>query len=817
MKFPRKLQKKMAAPRAKPPRATLYLTIALAFVLIVVLVSARILLNQRGESLILGPLRPILITIGLVSVGLVWRGWIIPGTSLLTATFFGGMAFAISQRSDLGLPLIISVTFLMAVLVGRSWPRRLVIPSMIGLTSLGTVLLLADQYWPVPRQPAPPFLQPVFIIAAGIMIVGVLALILRQFPDYSLRAKLIITLLTVTLIPITILSVLNNRYIREELINDASQILSTAASQTAITLDDFFNNGLGQIRSEATIMGSAYDWAYYRRLPVEDRSSLGILGETKAIDLLKTYRDKDPLNIVSYALLDMDGQMMFEYPPRDGDPDESQRSYYESVVDNGRPYVSPVEFSAEDGNAYFYFSALVVDDAAVPFGILRGQYKASVLQTLIARSTGFVRGQSFAVLFDENNLHLAHGTAPSTIYKLADMLPASQIVALQAERRLPDVPIVELSTNLPELAASLNDSAETPIFTATDFATGSQLNQVAVAAMSEQPWRIAFFQPQEVFLEPVRIQQRRTIILVLIISAGVVGVALTAAAFLTRPISALEAIAAKVAEGDFSVQAPVVSQDEVGSLAKTFNFMTARIHDLIGSLEDRVAARTRALEISGDVSRSLSTILDPQELVTAVVQQVQQAFNYYHAHIYLLDEARENLVMVGGTGKAGQTMLARQHQIPLGKGLVGRAGRTNDVVLVPDVTQADGWLPNPLLPDTKAEIAVPIASGEHIFGVLDVQHNVVDGLSEADASLLQSVANQAAVALQNARLYAQTQQAAQREAEINAIGQKIQGTTTVEEALQTAVRELGRVLQAEQTSVRLRTGDDDRNGNGRSA
>jgi GAF domain-containing protein len=149
-------------------------------------------------------------------------------------------------------------------------------------------------------------------------------------------------------------------------------------------------------------------------------------------------------------------------------------------------------------------------------------------------------------------------------------------------------------------------------------------------------------------------------------------------------------------------------------------------------------------------------------------------------------------------------MLARGHTIPAGKGLVGRAAETNTVVLVPDVSREEGWLPNLLLPETKAEVAVPIAIGEEVMGVLDVQHNVVGGLGRAEADLIQSIANQVAIALQNARAYEQARREAEREALVGAIGQRIQEATTVESAMQIAVRELGRALGTP-ISVRLDT------------
>jgi GAF domain-containing protein len=124
-------------------------------------------------------------------------------------------------------------------------------------------------------------------------------------------------------------------------------------------------------------------------------------------------------------------------------------------------------------------------------------------------------------------------------------------------------------------------------------------------------------------------------------------------------------------------------------------------------------------------------------------------------------------------------------------------------VLVPDVAADEDWLPNPLLPETKAELSVPIALGNRVLGVIDIQEDERGGLDEQDAELIQAIANQVAIGLQNARSYGATQQEARREAMINTISQEIQRTTTIESALQVAVRELGRVLGARKTSVEL--------------
>jgi putative methionine-R-sulfoxide reductase with GAF domain len=221
------------------------------------------------------------------------------------------------------------------------------------------------------------------------------------------------------------------------------------------------------------------------------------------------------------------------------------------------------------------------------------------------------------------------------------------------------------------------------------------------------------------------------------------------------------------------------------------------------TLGSRIEERTRALRLTAEVSRTLVMILDKDQLVLEVVEQIQKTFNYYHVHIYLLDKENEQLLMAGGTGEAGKALLIGKHRLPIGKGLVGRAALMGIPILVGDVSTDKYWLPNPLLPETRSEIAVPIIHENKVIGVLDVQDDAPNSLTEQDVDLLETLGNQLGVALTNADLYQQRTEQALRQAKLNEISNRIQFSADIPSAVQVAVREIGETLRVNRTSILL--------------
>jgi GAF domain-containing protein/HAMP domain-containing protein len=225
----------------------------------------------------------------------------------------------------------------------------------------------------------------------------------------------------------------------------------------------------------------------------------------------------------------------------------------------------------------------------------------------------------------------------------------------------------------------------------------------------------------------------------------------------TLPLHKLRSVAMWMAKGDYQRRAEVTTEDEIGRLATDFNSMAIQLEDSIRGLEQRVADRTEHLRNIVILTERLSNILDLDELLAAVVNQTQEYLGYYHAHIYLLDDEGQNLVVAAGTGAAGEEMKAEGYNIPLNASisLIARAARSGKIVSIDNVHEAEDFLPYSLLPDTCAEMAVPIILSGQVIGVLDVQEDKTAGLDEGDASLLRSLANQVAVAIRNARLLAE--------------------------------------------------------------
>ncbi|HJX38395.1 MAG TPA: GAF domain-containing protein, partial [Anaerolineae bacterium] len=274
-----------------------------------------------------------------------------------------------------------------------------------------------------------------------------------------------------------------------------------------------------------------------------------------------------------------------------------------------------------------------------------------------------------------------------------------------------------------------------------------------------------------------------TVALVAVVLAGVVSLFL--ARSIAAPLTDLAETAERVAAGELEHSISLVRQDEIGALGASFNTMTARLRELIAGLEDRVRERTEALgrravqlETSARVSQEITSILDADRLLNRVVEVVAKAFGYYYVGVFLVGTEGGNLVFAAGSGDAGRQFKSERLSLEIGAdSLNGRVAQLGSPLVVNDVSLDARYEHHKALPHTRAELVVPLRLGDRVVGTLDVQSEEANAFRDEDVRVMQSLADQVAVAIENARLYDRSQDAAVLE-ERNRLARELHDSVT---------------------------------------
>ncbi len=175
------------------------------------------------------------------------------------------------------------------------------------------------------------------------------------------------------------------------------------------------------------------------------------------------------------------------------------------------------------------------------------------------------------------------------------------------------------------------------------------------------------------------------------------------------------------------------------------------------------------LQAVAEVGTATATILEPGELLQQVVDLTKERFGLYHAHVYLVDEFGSTLVLSAGAGEVGRNMTAEGWSISVDDpdSLVARAAQTRRGQMIADVRREANYLPNPSLPNTLSELAVPLIIADRLLGIFDVQSDTANRFTEEDLRTYRTLSAQITVALQNAKLYAEQLSAVERLRELD--------------------------------------------------
>jgi GAF domain-containing protein/HAMP domain-containing protein len=275
-----------------------------------------------------------------------------------------------------------------------------------------------------------------------------------------------------------------------------------------------------------------------------------------------------------------------------------------------------------------------------------------------------------------------------------------------------------------------------------------------------------------------------------------------------RPIGALTTAASAVSRGDLAQSVPVESDDELGALTRSFNTMTLQLQERVGALELRIAARTAQLQTSAEVGRAATSILDPDELLRSVVQLIANRFDAYYVAVFGLDEAGKQAVLREASGEAGRLLKARGHALAVGgQSMVGTVTANRRPRIALDVDNEPVRFANPLLPNTRSEIALPLIVGDRVLGALDVQSTHEDAFDEASAAALQSMADHIAVALNNARQFQQAEQLLQTQSALLSAALEMSGQADRDGLIDLVLHRILELLDADGSGVWLPLGD----------
>jgi len=685
----------------------------------------------------------------------VTRGRAVPGITMLIVTILVLACILPFIARGQGLALAIIVLILVAGIASVSLPPAWTRVAIISAFVIAIFVVLTDLYLPYTGQPANPIYTNV---AAGVTSFVYALFILRNFRSYSLQTKIIIAFIVVTISPLFILSFINSRFTIRTIQAQNETQLSSLAIITADTVDDFIITQLDNVYADAkqvSLTEYLEDPAFEQ---AEQKASLTLLALTR----------KSPIFIRSAAVLNTNGINILDSFEKNQGRNEADFPYFTRPLKNGLPYVSNITFRGNKPS--IFFSAPIKNAEGKTIGLLRIEYHAAVIQSFV-QNLQQKDSDTIISLVDTNTyLRTAHTGNRDNLFKSYKAFTEVELVALESDGRLPLDPLRETNNAIVEGINNLQQESLFYLFSdanvATDVHTG--------VFLSTQPWVALVSQPTDEYLAPLREQQRTNALISVLLVIFSVVTGFIVSQVLTSPLTALTKIAEKVTSGDLTAQAEIRTEDEIGVLADTFNRMTSQLYQMLTGLEQKIAERTTDLELSRQQSikraNELQSISEISKIITGeqklenllplITRLVSENFNFYHTGIFLIDNTNQFAVLQAANSDGGRNMLKRGHKLEVGEsGIVGYVAKSGLPRISLDVGQDAVYFNNPDLPNTRSEMALPLKVRDRTVGVLDVQSERPGAFTENDANTLSILADQIAIALENAQLFSQTQQA----------------------------------------------------------
>ena len=584
-----------------------------------------------------------------------------------------------------------------------------------------------------------------------------------RFSDYSLRVKLIIAFLLVSALSVGVVAFITNRTTQNELFACVEQSLAGQASVSAFAVGAELDKQVDGLRT------LAFNGLLEDGLGDASAAASGDLAEMERLD--QQWRAADAAGndahslvqaVLNHPISNELHEMQKSFPQhaelfvtdryggivaatnRTSDYYQADEEWWQIAYNNGEGavFIGQPEFDESSQTIGLQIGLPVFNESSEIVGVLRSTVNIKSLGEALEAGLFGQSGRTEIYLPDGSEIEIeAEGNGE---FKLKiEKSPADFVAALQHGGEFLDT----VHGGVPTLGS------QTPLILGEDVSEDT-------VAFERLDWRVVALQDRAEALLPVTNATRAALLSALgaLLAAGLLAVVV--AQFLTGPITRLTQAAEKVSSGDLQARAPVESRDETGVLAGAFNTMTAQLEKTLTGLESRVAERTTSLVLAAEVGRSVSQVRDLGLMLKDAAEIIRSRFDLYYAQVYLTNPAQNALLLQAGTGTVGAELVGRGHRLPLNTASInGRAAVEKHSVVISDTAASTNFRPNPLLPDTKSEMAVPLMVGEIVVGVLDLQSEKPGTLNQDILSAFEALAGQLAIAIQNANLLAETEKA----------------------------------------------------------
>jgi GAF domain-containing protein/HAMP domain-containing protein len=763
-----------------PGRRVLF-TIGLTTIafLLFTLATMRDLLNPRSlNEYIVNPVPAIIGVVGLVACFICWRGRTrLASYMVIVACIAGFLIISIFS----GQPVYSTIAETMIVII----PVMIAVHSasereFIWILILALVFRSAIQFigtYKTTNSVVAVSAQTEFIAQWISIVVALLfgLYIAFNLNNYPFRIKMLLVLGMLTIVPTAILTSVSRNDLQTTLVDQANKSLVLTSDQLASSFNTIIQSTLDTTRVEAqspalvAYIGQPRQFSSFGGQLFPRGTDL----ETVAMNTLYSYSRKDPVNIVSSRVIDNTGTIQLSTRPDELAGRVISDNFYTIPFTTGLPYVSPVVFTPS-GQGLVHFGAPIRSAAGSTIGILDITYSASYFQQILSKNSNKLGTDVSSMLLDDNRIILAHSSQPDLLFKIVNPPDIGTISVLSYQRRLQNLPPEQLALHMDGLSAGLENLSKVAFFSGNfekafdqSQLSTSNFDQAGAAKLQSRDWYVVTYVPQRTLLSPVQSQTQRVVLISILISLLSIAVALGVTQVLVSPIISLTATSQKITQGQIDAVAQVATHDEIGELATTFNTMTMQIRELVSGLEQRVAERTQALEqraiqlkAAADVGSAAARMRDLNDLLIQSTRLISQRFGYYHVGIFLLDELGEYAVLRASNSEGGGLMLARGHKLKVGEvGIVGFVSGAGLPRIALNVGQDATFFNNPDLPLTQSEMALPLIAGNKILGALDIQSTQQAAFQEEDIVTLKVLADQIAIAIENARLFTESQAA----------------------------------------------------------